>query len=219
MKTTGHIGEGIFLVKDVAEILHLPLPKVRRWLIEFWESRFAPKDHRYSFGEPNNRAVNFFTLIEFITFAMLRDQGFSSQRIQKFHKMLAEEMNTPYPFAKTKLLTDKKKVWYTKFNELVCIDGKRQLSLIKILSPYLNKIDFDADTVALRYFPAGKKSTVVIDPKHQFGQPTIVGTNIKVETIYSLYQGKEPMDNICNLYDLTPKQVKDAVSYCRKLAA
>ena len=76
------IGEGIFLIRDVSEILLLPYSKVRYWLIEFWEGRFS-KDYRYVLGSKENRSVNFYTLIEFYTFYHLRLHGLSSQKNSK----------------------------------------------------------------------------------------------------------------------------------------
>ncbi|MEO8087034.1 MAG: DUF433 domain-containing protein [Bacteroidota bacterium] len=218
--STAELGGGIFLVKDVADILGLKLSKVRRWLKEFWDNRFATQFGKYSWGDDDNLAVNFYTLIEFIAFAKLREHGISAQRIQKFHCKLATQLNTPYPFAKTKLLTDKKDVWFEYYNEVVKLDGKNQIALKKILLPYLHKIEYDeVNSIALRYYPLGKTHKVVIDPDHQFGQPTIVGTNIKATVIFSLYKGKESRQNICHLYNLSKKQVDDAISYCKKIAA
>ncbi|MBL0139245.1 MAG: DUF433 domain-containing protein [Bacteroidetes bacterium] len=196
------LGEGVFLVADVAKILELPLPKVRFWLLEFWNKKFGLEHGKYSFGEDKNRAVNFLTLIEFIAFAKLREQGISAQRIQKFHKHLSGILDTKYPFAETKLLTDKKDLWYERYDEIVRHDGKSQMTLKKIVEPYLRKIEFDKNRIARRYFPLGKAKNVVIDPEHQFGQATIVGTNIKVKTIYALYEGDESIENICELYNL-----------------
>lgn len=213
------LGEGVFLVADVAKILELPLPKVRFWLLEFWNKKFGSEHGKYSFGEDKNRAVNFLTLIEFIAFAKLREQGISAQRIQKFHKHLSGILDTKYPFAETKLLTDKKDLWYERYDEIVRHDGKSQMTLKKIVEPYLRKIEFDKNRIARRYFPLGKAKNVVIDPEHQFGQATIVGTNIKVKTIYALYEGDESIENICELYNLKEKQVTDAITYCEKLAA
>ena len=213
------LGEGVFLVADVAKILELPLPKVRFWLLEFWNKKFGSEHGKYSFGEDKNRAVNFLTLIEFIAFAKLREQGISAQRIQKFHKHLSGILDTKYPFAETKLLTDKKDLWNERYDEIVRHDGKSQMTLKKIVEPYLRKIEFDKNRIARRYFPLGKAKNVVIDPEHQFGQATIVGTNIKVKTIYALYEGDESIENICELYNLKEKQVTDAITYCEKLAA
>ena len=79
---------------------------------------------------------------------------------------------------------------------------------IPILDPFLLKIDYNQNNLAERFYPDGKKHNVVVDPHHQFGQPTIIGTNIKTETIYNLYKGGEKKSDICLMYDLSKKGSK-----------
>ena len=210
------IGEGVFLIRDVAEILQLPYSKVRHWLIEFWEGRFS-KDYRYSLGNKDNRTVNFYTLIEFYTFYQLRLNGLSSQKIQKYHHKLSDELGTFYPFART-IHTDGKSIWYESLGELIKADGKKQLDLKHILQPFLNKIHFGADGIAERYFPLNNSENIVIDPHHQFGSPTITGTNIKALIINDFYKSGENVENICNLYSITEAQVLDAIHYYNRAA-
>lgn len=221
-KTYLKIGEGIFLIKDISDITGLKYQTVRRWLFEFWNNRFGKEFGEYSYGDSRNKAINFNTLIEFIVFAKLREEGMSAQKIQKHHVALSKELKTPFPFAKSKIHTDGKDLWYELENELSKLNGKKQLSIKKILAPFLKNIEFDEHQIAKRYFPLGKKHKVVVDPKHQFGQPTILGTNIKTDVIYSLYKSKESKKNICELYNLQIKQVNDVISYYenrKKLAA
>jgi uncharacterized protein (DUF433 family) len=215
-ETYPKIGEGIFLIKDVSDITGEPYQRVRRWLLEFWDNRFGKSFGEYSYGDSKNKAINFNTLIEFIVFAKLRKEGISAQKIQKHHTALSKELKTPFPFAKSKIQTDGKDVWHEIENELSKLDGKRQLSFKKILAPFLKNIEFDENQIAKRYFPLGKKHKVVVDPNHQFGQPTILGTNIKTDVIYSLYKSKESKKNICELYNLQLKQVNDAISYYKR---
>lgn len=210
------IGEGVFLITDVSEILLLPYSKVRHWLIEFWEGRFS-KDYRYSLGSKDNRSVNFYTLIEFYTFYQLRAAGLSSQKIQKYHKHLSEELNTHYPFART-IRTDGRSIWYDQLGELIKADGKHQLDLKHLLEPFLHKIEFGDSGLAQRYFPLSNSKNIVIDPKHQFGSPTIAGTNIKALIINTFYKSGESVENICNLYGLSEHQVLDAIQYYNRAA-
>lgn len=205
------LGEGIFLTTDVANILRLPYPRVRHWLTEFWDKRFTIGKH--SWGDPKNKAVNFYTLIEFYTFYQLRENGFSAQEIQKAYHIIAKDLDTKYPFAKDIIRIDEKNIWYEYLGELMKVDSKRKLYLKQLLEPFLQKIDYDEDAIAERYFPLGKDKSVIVDPKHQFGQPTITGTNIKTQTIFNLYKGGETDKNICILYDLSLDEVKDAINF------
>jgi uncharacterized protein (DUF433 family) len=208
------LGEGIYLTSDVAEILRLPYPKVRRWMIELWDARLAEKG-KYSFGDPNNRAVNFYTLIEFYTFYQLRSKGVSSQKIQRAHKIIAQELKTPYPFA-TNIRTDGKEIWYEYLDELISANGKQQLEIKEILEPFLHKLEFGKNNLAELFFPLDKSKNVVVDPKRQFGQPIIAGRNLRIETIKKLYEGGESKKNICLLYDLKPSAVDDALRYYKR---
>ncbi len=71
------IGEGIYLVKDVSKILGLDYEKVYRWIIGYWTGNLQAH-YNYTFGEQHNRAINFYSLIEFYTFFKLREKGLNA---------------------------------------------------------------------------------------------------------------------------------------------
>jgi uncharacterized protein (DUF433 family) len=205
---------GIFLPKDVSEILNLPYSSVRYWMFEFWDGRFSKDTNdKYTFGEKGNKAIDFLTLIEFYTFYKLRKKGVSSQKIQKAHQSIAKELKTKYPFATTKISTDGEKIWYKHLEDIINADGSTQINLKEIIEPFIDKIDFDNNFHAERYYPLGKSHYIVIDPKHQFGRPTVPGTNLRADTIFKLYKGGEKKKNICLLYDIELKQVSDAIAF------
>jgi len=211
------IGGGVYLAKDVSKILSLPYPKVRHWLFELWDKKFAD-NWNYSFGEKGNKAIDFHTLIEFYIFYQLRENGVTSQQIQKVHKELSKDFGTKYPFAHAKFSTDGKDVWYEKFDVLVKANGKKQIDIKPIIIPFLKNIDFGKNNIAERYFPLTKTKNVVIDPNHQFGQPTILGTNIKTQSIFSLYKGGESKSTISDLYNISIKKVSDAIEFHKNAA-
>ena len=203
------VGDGIYTVRDISFILKLPYHKVSRWMREFWDG--------YTFGVKGNKAVNFYTLIEFYTFYHLRELDVSSQEIKKAHNTISQDLETIYPFAR-KIHTDGKRgIWYEYLESLIKADNRRQISLKPILAPFLSKIEFNADDVASRYFPTEAKK-IVIDPTLQFGQPTITGTSIKAEIINGFIEGGESKETICKLYDLHIDQVDDAILYCKRSA-
>ncbi len=209
IQATPKIGEGIFLTTDVSQILGLPYPKVRRWMKEYWPN--------YTFGDADNQAVNFKTLIEFYTFFHLRDKGLSVKQIEKYHQTIARELNTSYPFARS-IRTDGKSVWYELLGNLIKADRKQQFDIKPILEPFLHKIDFGNSEVAQRFFPLKNTKAIVVDPQRQFGQPIVNGTSIKAETLYILYKGGEKTEHIVELYDLRVSQVKHAIGYFRNVA-
>lgn len=208
------IGEGVYLTADVAEILQLPYSKVRRWMLELWDKRLS-EHGKYSFGSSNNRAVNFYTLIEFYTFYQLRQKGVGVSKILNAHKIISKDLQTHYPFA-TNIRTDGKEIWYDYLDELVNANGKQQLDLKAVLEPFLHKIEFGKNNLAEVFYPLDKSKNVVVDPKRQFGQPTINGRGLRIETIKRLFNGGESKKNICLLYDLKPSEVDDALKYYKR---
>lgn len=204
------LGEGIYTKRDVADILNLPYAKVSRYMDEFWEA--------YTFGIDGAKMVNFKTLIEFYTFFILRKNGLSAQRIKKIHTLIATELNTRYPFA-IKLHLDKKKaVFYEHLDNLIKADGKKQFDIKPLLVDFLNKVEFNEEDIADRYFPLENSKLVVVDPKMQYGQPTITGTGIKAKIINAFIEGGESKETICRIYNLNMEQVNDAILYFNKAA-
>ncbi len=203
------LGEGIYTKRDVSSILHLPYAKVSRWMDEFWEN--------YTFGVKGNKMVNFKTLIEFYTFFHLRDAGFSSQKIKKIHLIISKDLGTLYPFAR-KIHTTTRDVYYEQFENLIKAASKKQFDIKPLLIPFLNRIEFNEDDIADRYFPLENSKRVVVDPELQFGQPTITGTGIKAEVINGFYEGGESKETICKLYHLNIEQVEDVILYFKRSA-
>lgn len=199
------IGEGIFLAGDVSEILGLPYSRVRNWMNDFWASHLL--------GDPTSKAVNFYTLIEFQIFYNLRLRNISAQKIKKAHSLIAKDLGTKYPFAHVKITTQSDQIWYEYLDFLIKADGRKQPAIKSFVEPFMNKIEFGANNIATKLFPLENSKNIVVDPLHQFGQPTINGRNIRAEIIKKMFEGGESKKNICILYDLGVHQVDDALSY------
>ena len=217
------LGEGIFLIKDVSSILNLEYEKVYRWIVGYWGNSLNSETN-YTFGDDDNRAINFYSLIEFFTFFKLREKGASTIEIRKLHNELSKILKTPYPFAIAqdyyvdKKSKKKKFLYYRYLESLIRLDTKKQFLFDFIIDNFLDKIEFDENNFASKFFPLGKDRKVVVDPQHQFGQPTILGRNVKTQTIYSLHKGGETNDNISILYNLSIEQVEDAIIFHKKAA-
>jgi uncharacterized protein (DUF433 family) len=219
-KNDMQLGNGIYTVPDLSLILQLPQQKVRRWLIDFFDHRLAGDKSNYSWGKGRERVTDFYTLIEFYVFYMLRENEIGAGKILQTHKYMSKELKTKYPFASYKLLVNKKQVLYEIDEETwVHADKTNQIVIQKIIAEFSKKIDFSDQDLAKRFWPLGKTRSIVVDPHHQFGQPVINGTNINAATIFSMYQSGEPIAAIGILYDLTEEQVNDAIAFCKLKAA
>ncbi len=216
------IGAGIYMVSDISNILGFSKAKVRRYLNEYWDERLGKKlfNDTYSWSVGNNiKAVNFYTLIELFTCFRLQELGVSPKQVLKSRESIAKDLKMPFPFASANLLTDGKKIWYEFKDAIINADGSQQMNFVELIKNFAVKIDFNSKNFADRFWPEGKNNSIVVDPHHQFGQPIINGTNIITETIFSMYKSGEPLDSLSILYDLSEKQLNDAIQFSKRFAA
>ncbi len=214
------LGSGIYTLPDLANILGLKYYKVRRVLDEYWNKRLTTNfNKKYSWNIGNSKAVSFHTLIEFYIFYQLKEAGVPTQAILIAHKELSKQYKMPFPFANSEILdkmnySGKRIVFVLPNDDIVDLDSTKQLNL-SFIRNFMRKLDFGENNLAERFYPMGKNNSIVVDPKHQFGQPTIKGTNLFPRTIFNLYQKKESKKFIALSYDITLKKVNDAIEYCK----
>lgn len=224
-KAEPKLGEGIFTIPDAAFILNLPKDIVRRWIKNYWECTFlengTSEELKYTWGISRNKAFNFYTLVEIIAVFSLRKIGVSFNKIKIAHNQLINLLNTPYPFATSKLISDGGVIfWDYDESILVDLDKTLQLSFKKIINPFCKKLDFSENTnLAQRFWPLGKEHSIVVDPHHCFGQPTLFGTNITTESIIKLLHAGEEKFCIAEMYNLNVNQIEDVELFDYKDAA
>jgi uncharacterized protein (DUF433 family) len=214
------LGIGLYSIPDVARILLLEPPFVRRWLNEYWGNRFKfGKKNFSSWGSGREKAIHFYTLIEFYVFYQLRKQGLSAQSIAKSHEIIARELNTQFPFATSTILTDGRQILYKiDNNTIINANNTRQLNFVAIIEEFCQQMDFGKDRLAIRYWPLGKEKNIIVDPHHQLGQPTIRNTNILAETLYRMHEAGEKINFVASLYDVSVKDVNASIEFFKNAA-
>ena len=207
------LGGGIYTIPEVAFILKLPTAKVRRWMKDFWDDGFSKSNYvEYSWGTGREKGTNFFTLIEFYVFYQLREINVSVKKIIAAHQEMAELLETAYPFASSKILSDGKSILFIlNDGTVVNADKSRQAAFKQIIEDFCKKIEFSTSDIAERFYPLGKEKHIIIDPHHQFGQPVVEETNILAQTLYDLYTAGETVGFLTRLYDLREADVVCAI--------
>ena len=219
MKNKPELGNGIFTVPEASIILDIPSYKINRWLSKYWEMDFQDKNV-YTWGRDKDRGFNFYTLMELIAVYSFRTVGLSFFKIKEAHKILGNILKTHYPFATSRLLTDGKNILWDSKKDLMILTKKKQYVFKAIIEPYCKNIDFNDQTyLAKRYWPLGKKHSIVVDPHHGFGQPTIQGTNISVFSLIQYIESGESMNSISKLFNIKLKEVRDVVLFNDRIAA
>lgn len=211
MKTaTPQIGQGIYSVADMAAIFRLPKHRVRYLFNDLIRDKFEKAaSHKFYFGE-NRKFVNFKALIHLYFFFELKKRGISYSKILTTYKELVEILDTPYPFVKAIIGSEGHNI--TAMIDETIISGNRQIYIKEIIEPLIQKIEFENNEIS-KFFPLGKNNSVVVNPTVQFGSPTINGTRINIAVISELHESGESIEMISKMYNLSSKQVKDAIEF------
>jgi uncharacterized protein (DUF433 family) len=211
------IGDGIFTVKDIAKILNVSNGKARYYVNSYIRDELTKSmQYIYNFEPDIGVFVNFKSVLQLLVFNQLKDKGHKKKNIIRAFKAMSEHFSTKYPFADKidKIVSAGSDILFlTNSDELVKADSSLQYAMKEILEDLIHKIDFSSEGQALRYFPHGKNNSIVIDPKIQFGSPTIKGTRIDADSIYRLYSSGEDIQTIAYMYDINQKQIKDAIEF------
>ena len=215
---TATIGQGIFTAADAARILKMPYPKANYWFKYYAKQKLSvATEFIYHFPVRDIIAVNFLTLIEMYVFYILKENGIKTSKIVKAHTIMSNFSRTPYPFAKEDIYinSNKKSLLFGREDQLITADEHLQTVMIQGLKLFIDKVQFNDEGIANKFYPLGKDKTIVVNPEHQFGQPIIEGTNILTETIYNLSVGGDSHGFIANLCDISLKNVEDAIEFAK----
>lgn len=216
------LGNGVFTTQEIAQILRVPYPKVRLWITQYWDGELGKVyEKNYSWKVGNTTAVGFHTFIEFYVMMQFAESGVKIRQVLNAHKELGERFNTNFPFAKKEVLdnisTDGLKIYLNIDGDIITLDGSKQFNL-EVITLFFKNLDFDNEMLASRFWPMGKKHTIVVDPHRKFGQPVLDGTSIQSEAIYRMYLAEEPIAFIASIYELPMKAVKDAIAFHKSAA-
>ena len=214
-----NLGTGCYTASEIAHILQLPSYKVHTWMNKYWDGNLGKEfGEKYSWTIDNSRAVSFHTLVEFYVMMQLSEAGVKPKEVLKAHSLLSHQFNTAFPFAQKALLegmqTDGKKVYLHFEDQILSLDGSQQLNL-GLIKAFFKNLEFDGNEMASRFWPMGKDKSVVIDPERKFGHPIINGHNIYPEVLHSHIKAGDPKEYIALIFEITEKEVQDAIDYCQ----
>jgi uncharacterized protein (DUF433 family) len=211
------LGNGIYTIKEIPQILRVPYHKINLWITKYWDGELGKAyEQNYSWKVADTKAVGFHTLVEFYVMVQFAEAGVKIREVLNAHKELSSINKSNFPFATKAILenikTDGKKIYLSANGDTITLDGTKQLNL-DFINLFFRKLDFDDEKVAARFWPLGKEKEIVCDPHHKFGQAVIDGTNIQAEAIYRMYLAKEPIDFIAELYELSKSEVQHAIEF------
>ena len=223
---TTYLAQGLYSIPAAAKLLGAKSDQLRRWAFGYQRrgQEYAAAINAELGEIGGERVLTFLDLVELMFILGLRGSGQSFPRIHEAHRVLSRILETEHPFALKRGFSDPGGIYALLEREdegdlLVELKGAGQIAIWPTLQEYLQQLDFNLDDVAERWYPAGRATPIVVDPRISFGAPVIVGTRVETAVVADLYQGEDSVDDLAWLYNLEPAQIRAAVEFENTLAA
>jgi uncharacterized protein (DUF433 family) len=225
MVDSRYVGIGLYTLPEVARMLSVPSPKLRRWArgYRYGQGRFSDPLFEHEFPELTESGVlTFMDLIELSLVVGFLEAGMSMRRIRAAAKRAREQFQTRYPFATRKFHTDGRRIFAE--TDLPDRRGRAyeeypsgQQVFDHITPPFFKKLDYEADMIRA-YWPLGKDRPVVLNPARAFGQPIDPRSGVPTRVLYAMHQAGESAEAVADWFEIEPEAVRSAIEYEQELA-
>lgn len=239
--TQNLLGLGIYYPAEAARLIRIHPSRLRRWVrgYTYWtHEAYRDKAHkrppvlRHPSGHgdlptmENRIALSFLELMELRVVAELVDRHHRPlQTARRLGSLVAAEFGTQYPFASRHWYVEGKRVLAslsrTSTDIAVEVHPRRirQTALPGMFRPKLKDVEFNPETsLVRRWWPLGRSKPVVVDPRINFGSPSIEGTRLLTTIVAGMAEmgGRKETQWA---YDLSSSAVDAACDFEAYLAA
>ena len=211
---------------EAARFLGIPVTTVRAWIRgqpymtksgeRFFRRVVVPAD-------PETGSLSFGNLLEiFVLGSLRRAHGVPLGNIRSAIERTRREFNTDHPLSDLDLLTDRTDLFIEQFGEYLNLSKAGQIEMKAELVDCLRRIEKDSAGIPRRLFPRKDHARVAIDPRVNFGRPSIVGAGIPTEVIFERFSSGEDLDFLAKDYRCERPLIQEALEYerhSRKVAA
>lgn len=226
--TTNLLETGLYTLQDAARYLKVRPAKVRRWVCGYAfayggsSHQSTPLIHTdLSPDMEGDQVLTFRDLMELHFIAMFRSEGVSMPTIRAAAARAAALFGTDHPFALKRFDTDGKRIFATAEAETslgtaptryVAELRTAQLVIEKAVRPFFRQLDLKQDEI-VRYWPLGRTSRIVLDPKRSFGQSIDSQTGVPTEALFRAVAAGESIATVARWYEVPVAAVRSAVRY------
>jgi uncharacterized protein (DUF433 family) len=229
-KIEDFVGQGIYTVPDVAKLTGVASQNIYNWLFGDRSTSTMGKKvkkhpaliHQY---ELMNHVANvsFRDMIQIRFVCFFRSQGVSLQTIRHAAENAAKLLSTTHPFCCAKFKTD----GLTLLAEVFEVGGESSLIELKsmqhvfkeVIDPFLKSLEYEEDIVA-KWWHCKGNGKVVLDPKLNFGKPTMSQCGYPTETLFDAYlANSKSVKHVSEWFEIPVEEVEEAIEFEMRLAA
>jgi len=220
------LNTGLYTVSEAARLTRIPAGKIRRWIRGYtfrkgesvrhsdavWQTEIKPSD--------NKAALSFRDLLELRFVDAFIKAGVSWVTMRRAHTKAHEELKTTHPFCSKRIATDGKNILLKQAEEdsdealINLVTDQREFS--RIVQDFLRELEFSGDDIV--WWPLGKNRQIVVDPRRNFGQPTVAKSGVPATTLARSVKANSSIDMVARWYEAQRDEVRDAVEFEDSLA-
>ena len=208
------LGSGIYSYSEAARLLNVSTSKVRAWSEGYVRKRGEERVLQRPVLQGGRESGGFLTfqdLIELMFVKELRNAGVELATIRAAAQVLSEELQTPYPFAHERLVTDGAQLLREHGSGYQSVADKQHV--FAFVAQFFKDIIFE-DREAVSWLPMGKDRPVLVDPHRSFGAPIETSRGVRTDVIYSAYEAEDhDAQLVAEWYDIPLESVQAAVEF------
>jgi uncharacterized protein (DUF433 family)/DNA-binding transcriptional MerR regulator len=207
---------GLYSVAEASRLTGVPASSIRRWL---WGERSSANNGRLRVLSPlwnpqpptvnGVRTLGFLDLVELRFVQALRRRGVGLPEIRELHRRAQTELDCSHPFSSLRFKSEG--------GRLAAENGRGKV--VDALAPLYEDLDHSESGVAMRWWPRGRQSQVVIDPRRNFGHPIVHDESVSTEVLAGGYLTEGSIESVAHWYEVSDAAVRDAVAFHHRSAA
>ena len=225
-RNTELLNTGLYSVPEAARLTRVSAGRIRRWLRGYdfksgpsvrhsdavWQGELTPID--------NKLALSFRDILELRFVDAFIRAGVSWLTMRKAHSKAQSKLKTTHPFCSNHIFTDGRSILLRQGEEdcdQALIDlATDQAEFLRIVESFQKELEFSGSDVI--WWPLGKQRQIVVDPRRNFGQPTVARSGVPSGILARSVKANASVELVAKWYEVQPDEIRDAVEYEESLA-
>lgn len=215
---------GIYTIPEASRLTQVSPWRIRRWL-KGYEFKSKTGRHRspaiwQGEVEPieRNMALGFHDLLEIRAVDAFLKAGVAWKTLRMAHSRAREMLNQNHPFCSNRFGTDGESI-FIELRGAFWDAARLQRVFDRVIKPTLKNLDFVRRDEPERWWPRGREHLIALDPKRNFGQPSIFERGIPTRILANSLRANGSMEQVALWYETTVNAVQEAVDFEQQLLA